>query len=744
MLKRSLAAALLTVPVFAQSNAVPGLDIGMYELTDLNFTGRRGATFPNGEAGFMVGHSWCNGGSVNLPWQSQSGGVMVDMYPRIAFLLARESNGRMVQISGRSFCKHSPTAFNFSSGPCAPCNVGSGSYFFVGCSDTYTSGINQSQYALGPTEEINPWLGTWNPQGSYFDHGDPAVTGAQATDSVRSLTSAQVAAFDAVKNRITVRENELLAGATYYAQVHAMVQGEPVGERANNTLNRQVTISGSGGSWSTNTSGSSMLGSVLTRWQGATWHEGHNGNDDGRFLVAVKVTGPVGGMWHYEYAVHNLDNDRAGMAFRIPVAPGAVVQNVGFRDLDNDASNDWTFAAAPTELVFSGAASNAVEWNTIYNCWFDCSIEPGAGSMTIDAARPGAGAPSVQVVSEVPSGLSFAYKNAVGGSCGNCTGTFYQMFPSTSGFDLSGRSMTMTLAAGAYSVQETPVPFVPAAGTNLNFGFSSQAMVTLPFVLPYPGGSTSQLQVASSGFVSPGAPNSLQLLPSLTAWLQGNPRWAAAWTLFGATAGSNNNVWYDASAARAVITWNNVPMIGQTTGSTVQIQFEPDGTVHVLWQNVAPSSFALLTGWTTGGNHADPGGRDLSATLTTPHGLCADPFDGLRLDTDALPVLGTTLQWQVGGMPANTGWGVLLRALQQATPAIDLTGIGMPGCFAHVVAAEATFFLAPGASQQIAETIPNVTALVGVSLVGQAVTYNPGLTQLGLVASNGMVLTLGL
>ena len=129
MLKRSLAAALLTVPVFAQSNAVPGLDIGMYELTDLNFTGRRGATFPNGEAGFMVGHSWCNGGSVNLPWQSQSGGVMVDMYPRIAFLLARESNGRMVQISGRSFCKHSPTAFNFSSGPCAPCNVGSGSYF---------------------------------------------------------------------------------------------------------------------------------------------------------------------------------------------------------------------------------------------------------------------------------------------------------------------------------------------------------------------------------------------------------------------------------------------------------------------------------------------------------------------------------------------------------------------------------------------------------------------------------------
>src|SRR5690606_17448837 len=144
------------------ANAVPGLDIGMYELTDIAYNGRRGAPYPGGEAGFTVGHSWCNGGSVNLPWVSQSGGVMVDRYPRIAFLLVRESGGRMVQVSGRSICKLSPTAYNFSSGPCAPCNVGSGSYFFVGCSDTYGSGINSNQLALGPTEEIDPWLGTWN------------------------------------------------------------------------------------------------------------------------------------------------------------------------------------------------------------------------------------------------------------------------------------------------------------------------------------------------------------------------------------------------------------------------------------------------------------------------------------------------------------------------------------------------------------------------------------------------------
>jgi len=745
MRKHLLAVTLLAVPVLAQANAVPGLDIGMYEVTDIAFQGRRGPAYPNGEAGFMVGHSWCNGGSVNLPWVSQSGNVMVDSYPRIAFLLARESGGRMVQVSGQSFCKHSPTAYNFSSGPCAPCNTGSGSFFFVGCSDTYGSGINSSQYALGPTTEIDPWLGTWNPQGSYFDHGDPAVTGAAAIDSVRSLTSAQVQAFDAVKNRIIVRESELLAGATYYGQVQGVVQGEPLAERGNNVMNRQMSISGSGGSWSATTTGGSQLGSVLTRWQGANGYVGGIGNDDGRFFVAVKVTGPVAGMWHYEYAIHNIDNHRGGASLRLPVAAGATVQNAGFRDIDTNPLNDWTFSHTANEIAFSAASTNALEWNTIYNCWFDCSIQPGAGYLTIDQALPGAGALSVQVASEAPSGLSFATKASIGtSSCGGCQGSFYELFPASSTFDLAGRSMTMSLSGGAYTVTGTPVAFVPAAGTNLGLGINTQATVNLPFALPYPGGTTTQLRVCSSGYVSPGTPNALQLLPSATLLMQGFPRWAAAWSVFGPSASSSANVYFDANATRAILTWNGVPFVAGTSPNTFQIQFFPNGTVHVVWQNIAASSFATMVGWTTGGGHVDPGTRNLSATLSTPLALCAVPFDGLQLDTDANPVLGTTVQWQVDGIPAGTAWGAMLRSLQQAVPAIDLTSVGMPGCFAHVIAPVSTLFLAPAANQTILETIPNNTALVGVRLVGQAATYNPSLTSLGLVASNGVVLMLGL
>ena len=92
----SLLGALLAVPVVCQINAVPGMDVQLYEVAGIGYYGHRGAAYPNGEAGFMVGHSHANCGVVNVPWVSTiAGGVMVDTYPKIAFLLARESTGRM-------------------------------------------------------------------------------------------------------------------------------------------------------------------------------------------------------------------------------------------------------------------------------------------------------------------------------------------------------------------------------------------------------------------------------------------------------------------------------------------------------------------------------------------------------------------------------------------------------------------------------------------------------------------------
>lgn len=736
--------ALFAVPVLAQANAVPGIDVQIYDVSGPSYYGRQGAAYPNGEAAFMIGHSHCNSGTVNVPWVATSGGVMIDTYPKIAFLFARESGGRMVQISGQGHSKHSMVPYNFASGPCAPCTASGGGFFFVGCSDTYGAGTNASQYNLGPNSEIDPWLGSWNAQGSYFDRGDPAVIGPAATDSVRSLTSSMVSAFGPVKNRIVVRENELLAGASYYSQAQLVIKGEPVANRGNNLCARPITITGNGSGWSTGPLGVSSFGSVLTLWQGATTDVGGNGNDDGCFLVAAKVTGPVAGVWHYEYAVHNLDNSRGGAVIRIPVDAAATVTNAGFRDIDGNALNDWTFARSATEITFAAAANNAIEWNTFYNCWFDCSVAPSYGFVDVDEARPGPGAPRVQIASEVPSGIPVARKESVGGSCGSCTSVLYEMFASPGGFDLSNRSMTHTLNGGTYTIGDLGAPFVAPTGTNLPLSDDSETTVTLPFSLPYPGGSTSQLRVCSNGYVSPAGTNGTGYTPSAAGLLGGAPRWAAAWHDFNPGSATSGPVVLDSSPSEVRITWNGVNNYTGGGQATFQYRFQSNGTVHIVWQAMNPAGNGYGVGWSPGAVSQDPGSSDLSATLAVPMTLCATPFHGIELDASARPVLGTTLQWETTGMPAGTAFGALLRSLTQAVPPIDLSAAGMPGCAAHVVAPVATLFVAPGSSVQFPEVIPNNTSLIGLVLVGQSLVYCPPMTPLGFVASNGMLLTLGL
>jgi hypothetical protein len=162
--------------------------------------------------------------------------------------------------------------------------------------------------------------------------------------------------------------------------------------------------------------GTSVHGSVLERWSGATTSMGGNGNDDGRFLVAVKVTGPNNGMWHYEYAVHNVDNDRGGAAIRLPVCAAARVENVGFHDIDRNPINDWAVSRQGGELAVLASANNPLDWNTIYNVWFDTDAAPVAGTMNIDEARPGPGALSVGVATTVPGLVGSGY---LGAGCGS-------------------------------------------------------------------------------------------------------------------------------------------------------------------------------------------------------------------------------------------------------------------------------------------------------------------------------------
>ncbi len=94
---------------------------------------------------------------------------------------------------------------------------------------------------------------------------------------------------------------------------------------------------------------------AITAWTGATVERIEPAPGlDGIGYVAHKVTGPVNGVWHYEYAVNNLTLDRSIQSFSVPLACGSAVSNVGFRAPGNERG--WPRDGTLGDAGFSNAA----------------------------------------------------------------------------------------------------------------------------------------------------------------------------------------------------------------------------------------------------------------------------------------------------------------------------------------------------------------------------------------------------
>ncbi len=392
--------ACLSGSSFAQSNADDEVDVFVAEVGSPSQLGREGS-YPTGRVGLSFLTTICNQGQKRLDWY----GPMDDRHPFICFVIARESDGRMVQISDRSYVKHGIVAAN--STLCGSCSEPFGNLLGLGCSDTYSTGLNGDRYTLGPPSEIDPWLGVWDRQCSLFDRGFPAVGGAAACDENRSLTGFMADNnFGPVGNRIEINDVELdVSGADYYAMTYYVVETEADKVRDDNMGVQKFNVSRFGNNWNFSNTGPLELGTVLEQWSGATVTSNSNGKDDGRVYVAVKVTEPTPGTYHYEYAFHNRDNGRGIGEISIPVCPEATISNLGFKDVDEDGTNDWSAVVAKGALNVSQNNGNALEWNTIYNVWFDSDAAPEPASLDLVEFRAGAGAPDFAVTAVAPTGI---------------------------------------------------------------------------------------------------------------------------------------------------------------------------------------------------------------------------------------------------------------------------------------------------------------------------------------------------
>jgi hypothetical protein len=397
----------------------------------------------------------CNKGSAVVPWLK----AMNPNHPFIAFLVAKDDGTRLRQISNRSFVKH--TFFALEQDFCGTCQGGdpeNGTFLGLGCSDTYSKSTNGNRTWLGPPDEIDPWSGGWDPVCSYFDGGDPTVPPPADCDGFRSLDPNQVSLFSPVKNRVAVEDAELLDGGPerYFYQAQYVIRGEVEAQRANNLGWREFQPIWGGVEWIFTDLSALSLGSVLDAWIGADVSSSTNGADDGRVFVAVRVTGPVDGIYHYEYAVHNRDNGRGVSSFRLPICDEATILNVGFLDVDGSPADDWTASVGAGELAWT-TTDNPLGWNSIYNFWFDSDAAPIDGvTATLDQFSSGAGAASLSVSTRVPKGL---YDYELGPGCS--FGTVPRLFG-------TGTPDRALLGNATYSVRSVDC----APNTTLVFAFT--------------------------------------------------------------------------------------------------------------------------------------------------------------------------------------------------------------------------------------------------------------------------------
>jgi len=398
---------------------VHGPDVIVGDLEDVN---QLDAQAVNGQVGLAIGTDSCNNGDQPIDWFA----LPSTDHPVVPQNLYRMSGGadnqeRFEQI-GQSWMKHTFEALEES--VCGTCNTGgceTGTHLCPGCSDPYVSFLNGDQNSIGSRAWINPFTGNFPSTAN--DH-----TGHN---------------HDAVSHRILVNTSDLIPGsnpgATYFGEAayiapfeYTWCQGHP-GQcnMFNNFSYRPFSVVGGPTVFTFNPTGSTVrMQPAIQAWAatGATVTQVEpDPSNDGIWFMGYKVTNPSAGVWHYEYALFNMNLDRAIQSFSVPLGTGVNVSNIDFHAppqhpgwAQDGTFNNQGFSSTPwavdqetssvtwsSETLAQNQNANAIRWGTSYNFRFDANQPPQTANATvgffktgspmtveIQAPGPGAGTPT--------------------------------------------------------------------------------------------------------------------------------------------------------------------------------------------------------------------------------------------------------------------------------------------------------------------------------------------------------------
>jgi hypothetical protein len=358
--------------------------------------------------GLGVGTTSCNNGNQPVDWLQ----LPSNQHPVIPQNLYRMSAGadnteRFEQI-GQSWMKHAFFALEDDQCGfgCNTANCTTGDQLCPGCSDTYTAGLNDNQFGIGSRAWVNPFTGNFPSGNTANNHTGHNHTGTS--------------------HRGTVAMSDLIPaqnpGASYFAEAdyispteYSWCQSHP-GEcnMFNNVSYRQFTVSGGPTTFNFSPAAPTVrMQPAVAAWTGATISqrlEPDPGND-GVWFIGYKITNPSAGVWHYEYALFNMNLDRAIQSFSVPLAAGVNVTNIGFHAPPQEPGwpNDGTFnnqgydstpwsndyQSGNTSITWNTQTSaqnqnaNAIRFGTLYNFRFDADQPPQTANATVGYFKTG-------------------------------------------------------------------------------------------------------------------------------------------------------------------------------------------------------------------------------------------------------------------------------------------------------------------------------------------------------------------
>jgi len=347
---------------------------------------------------FSLGNTLCNPGDEPISYIS-----FTSQHPITGQQMYRLSDDRFEQI-GVSWVEHrffalQGTACGFG---CQPSDTGT--FLGAGCSDPSSAAIGGHQFGLSPRSGVNVFTGSFVPERISCD---------DCTLLDRRL---QVLNVDL--------DPALNADALYFAEVQVIAPDDAAaGNGESNASYRRILIGIDNGMNDASDPCLGVFGTeqgeycvklsdqyltqrrdpAIRAWrdQDPTVVEAElRVPGEGLFILAAKSIDLGNGFWDYEYAIQNINSDRAAGSFSIPIEVHASADSFGFHDVDYHSGDpydgtDWTAVRTETEITWSTVPydidtdANALRWGTLYNFRFRSRFPPGETEATLGLFKPG-------------------------------------------------------------------------------------------------------------------------------------------------------------------------------------------------------------------------------------------------------------------------------------------------------------------------------------------------------------------